>query len=328
MRLLVIAFSLAVAVATTLVPVDAGAQQRTLTWSAGQPTGGWYAQASGFARLLKAKDARFDIKVVPGAAYRNMTKLQQAETDIAWSLPPVITAAYDGQEPFKEKQSDVRLVMTGLGFVHTHVSAAADSPVRSVREIFETKAPIRIGTPPPGGSDEWELRKIFEFYKTTYADMQARGGKVVFGSFRELEKQYREQALDVFALNNAVPATDVEEAARGRKLRILPMDDDLMRYLERFGLTRSHVPRGSYKDVANNDADIPTIGMANTIVTSAKVPAEFIHDLVRILLADLDAVRRLHPAFRDFDPKDAVKLADVPLHPGAEQAYREAGLIK
>ena len=31
---------------------------------------------------------------------------------------------------------------------------------------------------------------------------------------------------------------------------------------------------------------------------------------------------------KDFDPKDAVKLANVPLHPGAEKAYREAGLLK
>ena len=34
------------------------------------------------------------------------------------------------------------------------------------------------------------------------------------------------------------------------------------------------------------------------------------------------------PAFKDFDPKDAPKLASLPLHPGAERAYREAGLLK
>jgi TRAP-type uncharacterized transport system substrate-binding protein len=39
-------------------------------------------------------------------------------------------------------------------------------------------------------------------------------------------------------------------------------------------------------------------------------------------------VRKVHPAFKDFDPKDAVRLGNVPLHPGAERAYREAGLLK
>ena len=46
------------------------------------------------------------------------------------------------------------------------------------------------------------------------------------------------------------------------------------------------------------------------------------------ILSDLDGVRKVHPAFKDFDPKDAVKLANVPLHPGAEKAYKEAGLLK
>src|SRR2546425_3948991 len=34
--------------------------------------------------------------------------------------------------------------------------------------------------------------------------------------------------------------------------RILPMDDDLLKYLEGFGLARGVVPAGSYKDVVNN----------------------------------------------------------------------------
>jgi len=35
----------------------------------------------------------------------------------------------------------------------------------------------------------------------------------------------------------------------------------------------------------------------------------------------------VHPAFKAFDPKDAVKLANVPLHPGAAKAYRDARLL-
>ena len=320
--------ALALALAAGLAPASAQAQQRNLTWSAGQPSGGWYAQASGFAELLKAKDARFGIKPVPGAAYGNMTKLQQAETELAWSLPPVIAAAYNGAEPFKERQSDIRLVMTGLGFVHTQFCVAADSAARTVGELFEQKVPLRIGTARPGGSDEWELRKILEFYRTSYAEVQNRGGRIVHGSFTELVGQYRDRNIDAFILNNAVPSSDIEQASRARAMRILPMDEALLEYLGGFGLVRATVPKGSYKDVANNDAGILTAAMANTIVTSEKVAADVIYDFTRILLGNLEAVRKIHPAFGDFDPKDAVRLANVPLHPGAEKAYRQAGLIK
>jgi TRAP transporter TAXI family solute receptor len=317
-------FLLAMAV---LACTQAGAQQRTLTWSAGQPSGGWYEQAGGIASLLKMKGAPLDIKPVPGAAYGNMTKLQQSETDLAWSLPPAITAAYNGEEPFKGKQSDIRLVMTGLGFVQTHFCVADDSSIQSIREIFDLKLPVRIGSPRPGGSDEWELRKVLGFYNTTYADLKARGGDVVFGAFSELTERFRGRSIDVFVLNNAVPAGDIVEAARRRKLRILPMDDDLLKHLANYGFVPSVLPRGSYGDVVNNDVDILTVGMANTIVTSAKVPPEVIHEFTKVLIGNVEALRKVHPAFGGFDPKSAARLANVPLHPGAERAFREAGLL-
>ena len=308
----------------------AAAQQKNLTWTAGQVGGGWYSQAGGFVELIKGKDSSFNIKVVPGAGIQNMSKLQQGETEIAWGLPPFIAASYNGQDPYKSKHPDMRLVMNGLGFVHIQVGVPADYPANTVRDVFELakSKPITIGTTPPGGSDEWVMRKVFEFYKTTYNDVRAKGGKVILVSYSDLTTQYRDRNMDVFFANLAVPGAALQEASLARKMKILPMDDDLIKFLESHGLSRGTIPKGSYKDVVNNDKDIPTIAMANTIVANAKTPADVVYQFTRVLLSDLDGVRKVHPAFKDFDPKDAVKLANVPLHPGAEKAYREAGLLK
>ena len=185
--------------------------------------------------------------------------------------------------------------------------------------------PLRIGSPRPGGSDEWELRKIFEFYRTTYADLPGRGGKLVFGSFEELVTQYGAGGLDAFILNNAVPADDVARASAVRRTRILPMDDDLMAWLATFGMVRTHIAKGSYPLLVNNDAPIVTAAMANTIVTSAKVPEALVYDFTKIVLGNLAAVRALHPAFADFDPAVGQSMPVVPMHPGAARAFREAG---
>jgi TRAP transporter TAXI family solute receptor len=306
----------------------AGAQQKNLTWTAGQVGGGWYAQAGGFVELVKSKDPSFNIKVVPGAGIQNMTKLQQGETEIAWGLPPFIAASYNGLDPYKDNHADMRLVMNGLGFVHIQFCVPADYPARSIREVFEKKGPITIGTTPPGGSDEWVMRKVFEFYKTTYPDVRSRGGKVILVSYSDLVTQYRDRNMDILFANLAVPGAAIQEASLARKMKMLPMDGDLIKFMEGLGLSRGVVPKGSYKDVVNNDADIPTITMANTIVANAKVAPDVVNDFVKILLGNLEAVRKVHPAFKDFNPKDAVKLANVPLHPGAERAYRETGLLK
>jgi TRAP transporter TAXI family solute receptor len=320
--------TLCFALASSLAASGVHAQQSGLTWSAGQPTGGWYLQAAALSKLVKSKDANLDIKPVAGAAYGNMSKLQKGETTLAWSLPPVITAAYSGAEPYTAPQSDVRVVMTGLGLVDSQFCVAANSPIHSIRQIFQKKMAIKIGSPRPGGSDEWELRKIFAFYKTTYSDLQHHGGNVVFGSFSELADQYGKGTIDAFILNNALPAGDVEKASAARKMRILPMDDDLLAYLGKFGLVRTVIPKGSYKNVINNKTGIKTAAMANTIVTSAKVPDAVIYNFTKVLLSNLKDVRAIDPTFGDFNPKQASKLADVPLHPGAAKAFREAHLLQ
>ncbi len=318
---------LAALAAVALVTVSALAQQFNLTWTAGQLGGGWYAQAGGFVELIKSKDPKFNIKVVPGAGIQNMTKLQQGETEIAWGLPPFVAASYNGQDPYKDKHADMRLVVNGLGYVHIQFCVPADYPAKSIRDVFESKKPITIGTTPPGGSDEWVMRKVFEFYKTTYADVRSRGGKVILVSYSDLVTQYRDRNMDILFANLAVPGAAIQEASLARKMRILPMDDDLIKFMEGHGLARGVIPKGTYKDVVNNDVDLPTIAMANTIVANAKTPSEAVYDFTKIVLNNVDAVRKIHPAFKDFTPKDAVKLANVPLHPGAEKAYKEAKLI-
>jgi uncharacterized protein len=319
------------ALVALLVPaLTATAQQKNLTFTAGQVGGGWYQQAGGFVELIKAKDPSFNIKVVPGAGIQNMSKLQQGETEIAFGLPPFIAASYNGQDPYKDKHPDMRLLMNGLGYVHIQVGVPVEHPAKTVKDVFEiakTK-PITIGTTPPGGSDEWVMRKVFEFYKTTYADVRSKGGKVILVSYSDLTTQYRDRNMDIYFANLAVPGAAIQEASLARKMRILPMDDDLIKFLEANGLSRGVIPKGSYKDVANNDQDIPTIAMANTIVANAKVPADIVYQFTKVLLSDVSGIRKVHPAFKDFDPKDAVRLANVPLHPGAERAYKEAGLLK
>ncbi|MGH7333719.1 MAG: TAXI family TRAP transporter solute-binding subunit [Candidatus Rokuibacteriota bacterium] len=314
-------------VAVGLFAVSALAQQFNLTWTAGQLGGGWYAQAGGFVELIKSKDPKFNIKVVPGAGIQNMTKLQQGETEIAWGLPPFVAASYNGQDPYKDKHPDMRLVVNGLGYVHIQFCVPADYPAKSIRDVFESKKPITIGTTPPGGSDEWVMRKVFEFYKTTYADVRSRGGKVILVSYSDLVTQYRDRNMDILFANLAVPGAAIQEASLARKMRILPMDDDLIKFMEGLGLARGVILKGTYKDVVNNDVDLPTIVMANTIVANAKTSSDAVYDFTKIVLTNVDAVRKIHPAFKDFTPKDAVKLANVPLHPGAEKAYKEAKLV-
>jgi hypothetical protein len=43
-------------------------------------------------------------------------------------------------------------------------------------------------------------------------------------------------------------------------------------YLESFGMVRTIVEEGSYRDLVDKDVGSPTAAMADTIVSNAKVP--------------------------------------------------------
>ena len=72
--------------------------------------------------------------------------------------------------------------------------------------------------------------------------------------------------------------------------------------------------------------DVTTWGVKATFVTSADVPADVVYEVTRAVFENIGDFRKLHPAFRNLDPKVMVKDGlSAPLHPGAAKYYKEKG---
>ena len=51
--------------------------------------------------------------------------------------------------------------------------------------------------------------------------------------------------------------------------------------------------------------------------------------VAKSVMENIDDFRQLHPAFANLEPAQMVKDGlSAPLHPGAEKAYKELGLIE
>jgi len=76
-------------------------------------------------------------------------------------------------------------------------------------------------------------------------------------------------------------------------------------------------------------ADVPTFGGRATLVTSASLDARVVAVVAKEVLAHLADLRTLQPALAKLRPRDMViDGLTAPLHPGAEQVYKELGLIE
>ena len=64
------------------------------------------------------------------------------------------------------------------------------------------------------------------------------------------------------------------------------------------------------------------------LVTSSNQPDELAYAVVKAVFENFADFRRLHPALSTLDIKDMVPSeAVIPIHPGALNYYREAGLV-
>jgi TRAP transporter TAXI family solute receptor len=75
--------------------------------------------------------------------------------------------------------------------------------------------------------------------------------------------------------------------------------------------------------------DVPTFGGRATLVTSASVDSRVVAVVAKEVLGHLAELRTLHPALARLRPSQMVNDGlTAPLHPGAEQVYRQMGLIE
>lgn len=93
---------------------------------------------------------------------------------------------------------------------------------------------------------------------------------------------------------------------------------------------RSIIPAGTYPGVTY---DVNTLAVSGMLVTNANQDEELIYEITKAMWSD--TARKLldngHPKGKAITPAtalDGIEGIGVPLHPGAERFYKEAGLLK
>nr|WP_281415004.1 TAXI family TRAP transporter solute-binding subunit [Azospirillum picis] len=133
--------------------------------------------------------------------------------------------------------------------------------------------------------------------------------------------------LDGFFMVGGYPVSAVSDVAARVPVRLVPLDGEPAERLlrtQRFYIA-DEVPAGAYPGTAQT----PTLSLGAEMLTRADRDPDLIYGVVRALWHE--NTRRIlaegHPQGRRFDPARAIANVSVPLHPGAERFYREAGLL-
>lgn len=133
--------------------------------------------------------------------------------------------------------------------------------------------------------------------------------------------------LDGFFMVGGYPVAAVSDVAARVPIRLLPIDGEPAARLRRnlrFYL-ESEIPGDAYPGTAPT----PTLSLGAELLVRADRDPDLMYGVVKALWHE--NTRRVlaegHPRGRSFDPAKAATDVAIPLHPGAERYYREAGLL-
>ena len=85
------------------------------------------------------------------------------------------------------------------------------------------------------------------------------------------------------------------------------------------------IPANTYDGQAE---DVQTAAVGNFLITHDGVSEEAAYQMTKLLFENLPALAAAHAAAKAIDPAKALDGMPIPLHPGAERYYKEAGILK
>jgi hypothetical protein len=323
--------SLAVAVALAAATIAGGAfstsavaQQKFITIGTGGVTGVYYAAGGAICRLVNKDRAKHGIRCSvesTGASVFNTNTIRAGELDLGFSQSDVQYNALKGNAPFKEAGpwGDQRAVFS----LHPEPITVVARKEANVKSFADFKGK-RFNVGNPGSGTRATIEEL----------LAAMGWKLTdFSLASELKADEHGPALcdgkiDGFAYGVGHPAANIQDPTTscGAKLVSLtgPAIDKLIATQPFYA--QATIPGGMYP---NNPDATQTFGVLATVISSSKVPAESVYQVVKAVFDNFEEFKKLHPALANLKPENMIKDGlSAPLHDGAARYYREKGWIK
>jgi len=314
-----------------------GAGQKYISWDGSWTVGGvggtWYAEAVGIAEIVKRYEPKLNIKVVPGGGTLNIPRVDAGESaQLGWGTSIFMVAGQKGLDPYNKQYGNVRAIAGSFMDNPMTFIAGENTGITTIDEfigLIKEKKAVKIAVTITGGWDDWGLRKILGYYGLTYEDIKKAGGKIFQVGYSERTTLLKDRHIDYDLTWYGYPASYIQSAAIGRKLRILKPSQELLNFLhDEYGYTIGEIPAGVYPNIVNNDKNIPTCIANSVIIANVNVPEEVVYSIAKIVCENEKELHKTVPQMKCFKAEAAFKNLGIPLHSGAEKYYREKGYIK
>jgi TRAP transporter TAXI family solute receptor len=290
-----------------------------LNFVGGPPSGVFGIFATGIGTYLSKSVPNLDVSITAtGGSVENLRRVNGGEAEMGLSFASDAHEAYFGQEQFKGKPLTnfraVGLVFFGVA----HAITYADSGIRTVEELVGKR--VAVGTPGSGtfASAERVFRALGIWDKINRIPLLgAQAGEAM-----------ADGKADAFFWTGPEPDRVTMEAATKKPVRAIDIYTPATKtnFFKDFPYFARYVfPANSYKGITH---DTPTVGIPVIWYVNKDLAAPLVQKMTETAYSKEGHAHMLqvHAGARDMAAEKALQGVTFPLHKGAEDHWRSAGL--
>ena len=310
----------AAALALVVAALPAAAQDKQFFRIGTGGTAGTYYPVGGMIANAISTDKLSASAVATNGSVANVNGIVGGSMESGFSQADVAGWAYTGTGIYdgKPKVDELRAI-ANLYPESIHVVVKKGLNVKSVADLKGK----RVSIDEPGSGSLINAKAILAAYGLKDGDYKAENLKP--GPSAD---KIKDGSLDAFFMTAGYPAAALTELAATAQVELLPIDGAVAaKILAQFKFFAADaIPDGAYKDIKG----VKTVAVGAQWVTTAKMSADVVYQVTKGLWSDktramLDAG---HAKGKVIRKETALLGLGIPLHPGAERFYKEAGLLK
>lgn len=303
----------------SLVSLTVSAQVERITMVGGPPAGVFGIFSTGIGTYLSKNVPNLDVSVAATAgSVENMRRVNGGDAEIGMSFA---SDAHEGFRGLAKFQGNPTTNVRAIGIVFmgvAHLVTFADTDIKTIEDLAGKR--VALGNPGSGtfAIAERLFRSVGLWDKLNRIPLLGAAAGQALADGR----------ADAYFWNGPAPDRVTTEAAVTKPVRILDIYTPVSRtdFLKQYPYFARYVyPAGSYRGVTE---DVLTVGSPAVWIVNKDVPAALVQRMTEAVYSKEGNAHmvRVHAGSKDMTPDKALAGITIPLHPGAEAAWKKMGV--
>jgi len=317
--LLIIVFGLTISFIQPLV-ANSSQIEESITIAGGSTGGTYMVMSGGLASYLTNNIEGCTVSGrLTGGSVENARLLETHQVDLGFLNAAIAYQKAKGLNLFEgEASGNLRFVALDTLSAFQWVTLA-NSGIKTMRDL-EGK---RVSTGPAGGGTAEFADYVFKLYGLTDKI------KIVNLGFSESAQNLKDKAIDAFLIGSSVPNPAIVDVASLREIYIIPIDEEIFDSIVKESpyYSKYILPANVYRGV---EEPTTIVGVGTVILANKEVSKERIYEITKLILGEeaQEYMRSVYSSYQISPGIDLANMTGIPLHPGAEQYYKEEGMLK